>query len=123
MRQRGSIYVLAAAGIAFVVLGITAYALHQKAKAAEARLETERTRTAQLTDSLKTSEAQTQNLLAENKALDHAVQARVAREKALEAEKRQLRKKLDEIKPTLPPEDQNCLSRPLPPDLASLLDN
>lgn len=117
----GGLYGYAAGALVIGALGLGCYALYQKSEAAEARAsDLERQRDTAI-QAVKDAEADKAALKARNKALDDALVARDGRVKALEAAKRKLEGELNETKKTLPPEDQACLDRALPPALAERL--
>lgn len=119
----GGLYGWAAIGL--VVAGLSGYGAYQKqrAEAATSRQEMaegQRDRAIQL---VKESEATVQAMRKANKWLNDAIDIRDKRAKELEAAKRKLKGELDEIKKTVPPEDQSCMDRPMPPAILDRLRN
>ena len=116
-----NLYVLAAVGVVTSGLALTSYALYQRSESAIAKLDFERARTEALTSTVKQQEEQTVALLAANEALNATLVEREKRARQLERDRQTLRKALDELKPLLAKEDQECLDRPLPPAIAGKL--
>jgi hypothetical protein len=125
VKQRGfvgvQLYALAAIGIVVAGLSLTSYAFYYKAKAAEARVadvEGQRDRAIAIASANEEAAKRLQQL---NEALNQAIVERDKRAKALEETRRKLRSELDELKRTLPAEDQSCLDRGLPQPLIDRL--
>jgi septal ring factor EnvC (AmiA/AmiB activator) len=115
-------------GYAYLALGIVVLGLLgsvaflwevHKADAAEARASKQNL--AFVTNALKQSEADKADLAREVERLNQAVKREQDIQAQLQKDKQALSRKLDELKPTLPKEDQSCLDRSLPAPLLDLL--
>jgi cell division protein FtsX len=117
----GGVYGYAVTAAVVAGLGLGCYALYQRSEAANAKLQAAEERNAQLTVAVTESEAQNAALVAANVALDATLVDQAKRRDELAAAKRRTEKELNELKKSLPKEDQDCLSRPLPESIAGKL--
>lgn len=115
------LYALFAVVLLIGGLSLTSYAFYQKARAESIRADEAQHRAEQLADHLRQSEAEKQKLLELSALLDKQLVERDRRARELETAKRNLARELDDLKSTLPKEDQDCLDRPLPDGLVSRL--
>jgi hypothetical protein len=126
MKQRGflaGIQLYAALGVVVLIAGLSvaAWGYRHKAAAAEARVHEVVGQRDRAIAAAKANEEAARRLAQLNEALNAAIVERDKRARALEEARRKIARELDEIKSTLPVEDQGCLSRDLPPPLADLL--
>ena len=126
MNQRGflsgvSLYVALAALAVVLGLGATAAYYRNSASRAEAEAALARDQRDRAIQTIKDQEKAIAAITAAKAALDLAIVERDRRARELEATKRRISHELDELRKTLPTEDQVCLDRDLPDALASRL--
>jgi hypothetical protein len=115
------LYALAAIGLVIAGLSVAVWGYRHKAAAAEARVHEVVGQRDRALAAAKASEETIKRLGQLNDELNKAIVMRDKRAKALEEARRKLRSELDEIKLTLPAEDQSCLARSLPQPLIDRL--
>lgn len=113
----GGVYGYAAVAAVVAGLGLTSYALYQRSEAATAKLKAAEERNAQLVVAVQEGEAERLALKHRAKVLDSTITARDKRIAELTRANGAIKGELNELKKTLPVEDQSCLDRPLPPAL------
>lgn len=114
-------YALIGIGLAFLALGGVIYVQRLEHKADVATLALAQQNLESVSNALRQSEADKADLARQIGALDEALKNEHALQAKLEKDKRALSEKLDDIKKTLPKEDQDCFSRDLPPAILGLL--
>lgn len=115
------LYALAAIGLVIAGLGVAVWGYRYKAQAAEARLADVVGQRDRAIAVAKANEEAARRLQELADALNAAIVQRDKRAKALEEAKRRIARELEDLRATLPTEDQDCLSRDLPPAIADLL--
>ena len=115
--------VYALVGLVVVVSGLGLAVAYYKNSAARAEAEATlaRDQRDRAIEAVKAAQETIDRIKAAKEALDVAIVERDRRAKVLEAAKQRIAKELDELKKTLPAEDQDCLDRELPPALLERL--
>jgi hypothetical protein len=112
-------YVIGAVVVGGLVL--TSVGLYYRGEAANARADSAEAITAQFKEDLLQSEANNAELRQRRKDLDAIVRERDSRVQNLEAENKSRDEAYEALRASFPREDQSCLARDLPDELAKRL--
>ena len=115
------IYAIGGLLLAFLAVGGYAAYERQSALAATAQRDQARAQRDDLANKLVQSEIDKAELTKLKQELDAAIVERDRRMKELDDAKQRISRELAQLRNTLPPEDQGCFDRPLPPGVVAFL--